>query len=1231
MEMREERRVVTALFADIVGSTPLGERLGLEEYKLVMGEAVAHMVNAVEAFGGTVKDLAGDGVLALFGAPLTHEDDPERAILAGLRIVEDIEGFSAEVVRAWGVAGLGVRVGVETGPVVTGAVGAGSRVEYGAVGDVVNTAARLQSAADPGTVLVGAATRSLVEPAFTWGPVRDVTLKGKDEPLAVAAVTGVTGAQARVSLEATTPFVGRSDERARGVAAVEGALTGSGAIVFITGEPGIGKTRLTSELRAAFEGGASAKGEPRWLEGRCVSYGGSLPYGPFRDLVRSWLGVHADDPPLRVRIGLRGHLDRLFGDRAAESLPYLAALLDLEQEPDTADRLGELAPEALRFRTFEVLRTLVARLAADGPLALAIEDLHWADATSLDLLAELGRDTDVAALLLVCTSRTERDHASWRVKEDLQRTLPHRSVDIALGGLTAGAEGELLDALAGGPLPEPLRGRILASAEGNPFFLEEIVRSLVDAGAIVHDESGWRTEPTVTPEIPMTVEKVILSRIDNLPAATRDTLTAAAVLGRTFDQRLLQALREDRDVQDDLRDLMRLDLIREGRRWPEPEYRFKHALIQEAAYRTLVREDRRPAAPACRGVARGQGCRPRPRGRRAAGPPLARRRRRRPGDQVPHDRRRPRAPGVRARRGDRRTTATCSRSWSVKAAAGHGASRRSSSRSRSTCRSASPTRTDVYQRAFELWDPTGADGCGDRHAPDLSTSFLPDDPDPRSAIAWPNIQLCMQLFDRLVEQWPERTIVPSLAERWEIADDGLRYVFHLRRGAHVVRRHAAHRPRRGVRDQARPRSGDAGLVASRSTSSWSAGSSTTWARRPTRRRSGCARWTTGRWSSGSIAPAPYFLSVMNRPDGGAAAAARDRRGGRCVDRRRAGRVGRVRDRRRGTRDALVLERRPEAGRRRGNVARVEVRQMPIADATVRYRRRRARPRDRPVHATARGPDPSDHPDQHARADRPGRGTSRSATTDPIVGDAATAPGARTRGRPPALADVVAPNLVVANGGIVPPALQGHTPDIAPAVRPRPRARSLLPDPDAILSVAFLDEDRRSSSPSSRRGARSSGSDSTRGVDARRARDDGAAGRARARSTSPGGSPATPTPSTSCACSSTRQSRTNEGGFASEAFDDLIERARQERSDHGRLELFHQADRMAVADRVAVIPLVYGRSVAHREAVGRRMVGVRQDVGELRRPDGDGRVPRRAGALVDSRRWPAGASRSGHPA
>ena len=849
MEMREERRVITAVFADMAGSTALGERLDLEEYKLVMGEAVAHMVNAVEAFGGTVKDLAGDGVLALFGAPVTHEDDPERAILASLRLVEDIEGFSAEVERAWGVAGLAVRVGVETGPVVTGAVGAGSRVEYGATGDVVNTAARLQAAADPGTVVVGPATRSLVEPAFAWGPRREVTLKGKELPLEVAAVTGVTGAQARVSVEATTPFVGRSAERAQGVEAVEATLAGSGGIVFITGEPGIGKTRLTGELRLAFEGGTSAHGGPRWLEGRCVSYGGSLPYGPFRDLLRSWLGVHADDPPLRVRVTLRGHLDRLFGDRAASSLPYLAALLDLEQDPDTADRLAELSPEALRFRTFEVVSTLIARLAADGPLALAIEDLHWADATSLDLLAELGRDTDTSALLLVCTSRTERDHPSWRVKEDLQRTLAHRSVDIALGGLAAGAEGELLDALAGGPLPEPLRGSILASAEGNPFFLEEIVRSLFEAGAIVHDESRMAHRAHRDARDP---DDGRAGRscpgFDNLPPDTRDTLTAAAVLGRTFDQRLLQALREDRDIQGDLTDLMRLDLVREGRRWPEPEYRFKHALIQEAAYRTLVREVRgrlhRRAAEWLE--AKGAG-----RDHEGAGLLahhwLG-------ADDVDQAIRYLTIAGDRARlayaldeaidhyrdllpllerQGRRQDMALAS----FKLALALHMSLRFADANR------------VYQRAFDLWEPPAPADAATATLR-LSTSFLPDDPDPRSAIAWPNIQLCMQLFDRLVEQWPERTIVPSLAERWEIADDGLRYVFHLRPGltwsdgtpltAHDVEfgiKRVLDPVDTGLerRDLLRPRAWD---------------SSTTWARRPTPARSGCARSTTARSSSG---------------------------------------------------------------------------------------------------------------------------------------------------------------------------------------------------------------------------------------------------------------------------------------------------------------------------------------------------------------------------------------------
>jgi len=747
-------------------------------------------------------------------------------------------------------------------------------------------------------------------------------------------------------------------------------------------------------------------------------------------------------------------------------------------------------------------------------------------------------------------------------------------VDIALGGLTAGAEGELLDTLAGGPLPEPLRGRILASAEGNPFFLEELVRSLVEAGAIVQDEAGWRIEPTVTPEIPMTVETVIVSRIDNLPAATRDTLTAAAVLGRTFDQRLLQALREDREVQHDLADLMRLDLIREGRRWPEPEYRFKHALIQEAAYRTLVREDRdrlhRRAAEWLE--AKGAG-----RDHEGAGLLahhwLG-------ADDVDQAIRYLTIAGDRARlayaldeaidhyrdllpllerQGRRQDMAIAS----FKLALALHMSLRFADANR------------VYQHAFELWDPPAPSGAPATETLRLSTSVLPDDQDPRSAIAWPNIQLCMQLFDRLVEQWPERTIVPSLAERWEIADDGLRYVFHLRPGltwsdGTPLTAHDVEFGIKRVLDPTVPGSSVAIYFVVERGLEYYLGEETD----PT--AVGVRALDDRTVEFRLNAPAPYFLGVMNRPDGApqprhAIEAHGDAWTG---DGQVVSGAFRVAGR---TDGGLVLARRPDAEGRRGNVALVEVRQLPLADAAARYD---ADELDlATVRYTPRLADlmPIDHADQHVGPPT-WSGYLAFRHSDPIVGDVAMRRALAHAIDRSALADVVAPNLVVANGGIVAPALQGHTPDIALRFDPD-LARSLLPDPDASLTVASLDEDRRLIEPvvAGWREILGLRIDLVGWTRAELATMAPPVQQAPIYLT--GWLPGYADPEYPLRLLFHSKSRTNEGGFASEAFDDLIERARQERSDHGRLELFHQADRMAVTDLVAVIPLVYGRSVA----------------------------------------------------
>jgi class 3 adenylate cyclase len=482
--MREERRVVTAMFADLVGSTTLAERLDPEDFKLIVADALARVIGAVEGFGGTIKDLAGDGVLALFGAPVAHEDDPERAVRAGMRAVEEIAAYAHEVEAAFGVEGLALRVGVNTGPVVVGAIGTGSRVEYSALGDAVNVAARLQARAEPGSVLVGEETRRRIITAFEWGEPRTLELKGKDRPVVASAVLGAAahpgpsrgpeGIQARL--------VGRERELSLGAEVVDAVLAGGGGILVVSGEPGIGKTRLVAELRGRFETSPAGHGRALWLEGRCVSYGESMPYWPFRDLVRSWLGASADDPELRVRLRLRREVERLFGDSVDECYPYLGSLLGLTLESEAQERLAELSPESLQYRIFEVVRILVARLAEDGPVGLLIEDLHWADATSLQLLERLLPETESSALALVLTMRSERDLPAWRLKDEALRELPHRAREVALEALSGDARSELLDALVGGDtLPSEMRPRPRARAPG-ALWLPGRARARRDGG-----------------------------------------------------------------------------------------------------------------------------------------------------------------------------------------------------------------------------------------------------------------------------------------------------------------------------------------------------------------------------------------------------------------------------------------------------------------------------------------------------------------------------------------------------------------------------------------------------------------------------------------------------------------------------------------------------------------------------------------------------------------------------
>ena len=583
----EERRVLTLLAADLVGSTALGELLDPEEARLVVGGAVARMVAAVEELGGTVKDLAGDGIFCLFGAPLAHEDDPERAVRAGLKIAETIAAYAEEVEHGWSVRGFGVRVGIATGTVVVGPIGAGGRVEYGATGDAANTAARLQAAAEPATVLVDETTRRLVEPLFAWGEPRALQLKGKERPvLATPALSPLAASPPR---RPDTPLVGRERELAVARDALADVLAGTGGVLFVTGEPGIGKSRLLAELRRELASAASVGGRPLWLEGRAASYSDTVPYAPFRDLLRSWLELPAGQPELRARVALRRALEALFGVEAASLEPPLAVLLGLEvEEASLAAR-----PQDVRRRVVEAVETLLARLACDGPVVVALDDVQWADASSLELVEHLLGLPDREPVLLALAHRVELAHPSWELRERALRLVPHRTRELSLAPLPEEADAELLSALVGrDAIPQELSARLLAAAAGNPFFLEELVHSLRDAGALVPAEGRWRLDGEVEFVLPESVQSVVVARLDRLPASARALLGAASVLGRRFPLTLLEALAET-EIDEPLLELQRLDLLRESRRWPEREFSFKHPLIQEAVYRSLVRARRR--------------------------------------------------------------------------------------------------------------------------------------------------------------------------------------------------------------------------------------------------------------------------------------------------------------------------------------------------------------------------------------------------------------------------------------------------------------------------------------------------------------------------------------------------------------------------------------------------------------------------------------------------------------
>jgi class 3 adenylate cyclase/tetratricopeptide (TPR) repeat protein len=573
-----ERKAVTVLFADVAGFTELAEQLSPEDVHAVMDGCFDELSRTVHRYEGTINQFTGDGIMALFGAPIAHEDHAERAILAALAIQRAMADYGERVRRERGLA-FRMRIGLHSGTVVVGRIGDNLRMDYTAQGDTVNLAARLEQACTPGAVLVSEATRRLAEGAFDFRPCPPLTVKGKARPVAAHEVVGARARRPRVELAAErglTPLVGRQRELDLLQQAFQRAREGQGEVVGLVAEAGAGKSRLLFEFRRAL--GEQAL----YLEARCISYGQAIPFLPVVEMLRRGFRIEEADREEAIRQKVTRGMQRLgVEDRL---VPFILSVLGVAAEDPS---VAGIAAEAKRRYTFEALRQLTLAGSTRRPIVFAIEDLHWVDALSQDFLRYLAEHTTRAAVLMLVTYRPGYA-PPWADRSYYSQ--------VALPPLSAADSARVVEHVLGMPsLPPAVRTLLCEKAEGNPFYLEEVTRSFLDRGILRRGEDGYTlARPVTAQDLPDTVQGVVMARIDRLADARKRTIQTAAVIGREFALRLLRRISDIRErLEESLADLKSLEFIYEKSLIPDLEYVFKHALVQEVAYGSLLSPRRR--------------------------------------------------------------------------------------------------------------------------------------------------------------------------------------------------------------------------------------------------------------------------------------------------------------------------------------------------------------------------------------------------------------------------------------------------------------------------------------------------------------------------------------------------------------------------------------------------------------------------------------------------------------
>jgi class 3 adenylate cyclase/tetratricopeptide (TPR) repeat protein len=570
-----ERKLVTVFFADVANFTSLAEKLDPEDAHHIMDGTFQILMDNIHRYEGTINQFTGDGVMALFGAPVAHEDHAQRACHAALSIQSNLKEYGEKLKNTYNLDFL-MRIGINSGPVVVGSIGDDLRMDYTAIGNTTNLASRMETMAEPGTILVSASTHRLARDFFQFESIGSVRIKGLTEPQEAYRLVKIGDVGTRIAASVAkglTPFVGRKNSMATLVGVFEISRSGRGQVVGMVGEAGVGKSRLLLEFRNYLP-----DSEFTYLEGRCLHYGGSMSYLPVRDIIKSYFGIKDDDTESEIKDKLKNTIETLDESLSAGLAP-LEELLTVTVDDEEFEALN---PQQKRERTFEAIRDLFVRISRDKPLIIVVEDLHWIDGTSEEFLDYLIGSLGNSKIMLLLMYRQEYSH-HWGNKSYYTQ--------IGLSQLGTPSSIQLIQAiLEGDEIAPEIKELILARASGNPLFIEEFTHMLLENGTIKCEGHCYFMADRVSDiDVPDTIQGLIAARIDRLEDNIKRTMQVASVIGRDFAYKILQSITGmNEELKSYLLNLQGLEFIYEKRLFPELEYIFKHALIQEVTYFSLL-------------------------------------------------------------------------------------------------------------------------------------------------------------------------------------------------------------------------------------------------------------------------------------------------------------------------------------------------------------------------------------------------------------------------------------------------------------------------------------------------------------------------------------------------------------------------------------------------------------------------------------------------------------------